>query len=272
VSLFFATLAFVDAPSAVAVAGQQSSPAAAPVHAQPSEIVVTGKQAKQEEVVATGSRLKPAEPLVDYRGFVSQVATSTGVAGLTPQSGMDPFAGPTITRTVRSCRSSDKRLSQAAVCELAKAKAAIAKDDLTSAKQRLRRVLEGQVSNNADRFIAQRFQYELALKEADKEQQFEALSGMVQSNLLPQTDQVRALKTLASLALQDGENAVAISLLERVIRTAPSETKAYANLGALYAGAGAHDLAKARLLEAVRLTKLANLQVPQEWTAYLRGR
>lgn len=268
-SPFFATLTLINAPQGIPLTGQQSAPAAAQVPAQPSDIVITGERAKPEQAVATGSRLKPAEPLVDYRGFVSSVATSTGVAGLTPQSGMDPSAGPTITRTVRSCRSSDKRLSQAAICELAKAKVAIAKDDLITAKQRLHRVLEGQASNDADRFVAQRFQYEIALKEADKEQQFEALSGMVASNLLPHTDQIRALKTLASLALETGDNAAAIDLLERVVRAAPSEIKAYANLSALYAGAGSQDLAKARLLEAVRLTKQANLQVPQDWTAYL---
>lgn len=273
-SVFLLSAAIVSTILQIAAAAAAGEPPPLAVTAspgKPTDVVVTGTRPREEERTETGSRLKKAEPLADFRGFVSQVATSTGVAGMTPQSGMDPFAGPTLNRTVKVCRSSDKRLSRAATCELAKAKVAIEKNDLTAAHLRLDRVLEGSTSNGADRFFAHRFKYEIARRSANSEQQFEALSGMVATGLFSGQDQILALKTLASIAVRAGHYAVATDLLERVVREAPNEAKAHANLGVLYANRGAHDLAKLRLVEAVRLTKQAKLEVPAEWTAYLKN-
>lgn len=249
---------------------QVASPASDKASPEADPIVITGHRSKDEEAIATGSRLRKAEPLADYRGFVSQVASSTGVAGLTPQSGMDPFAGPTVRRTVKLCRSTDKRLSQSAICELAKARTAIAANDLPRAKQRLDHLLGGATANGADRFHAQRFRYEIALREADEQGQFDALAGMVESGLLSDADRILALKTQAALAIKAGKDRAAIWLLERVVREEPGERKAQANLGVLYAKAGLHDRATAHLAEAVRLTQQANAAVPAEWTAYLQ--
>lgn len=262
-----AALLFLVAESATA---QGALPAGGVPRLEAEPIVITGQRPKEKAAIATGSRLRETEPLADYRGFVSQVATSTGVAGLTPQSGMDPFAGPTVRRTVKLCLSSDKRLSQRAICDLAKAKTAIAANDLALAKQRLHQLLEGTTANGADRFVAHRFLYDIALREADERDQFDALAGMVESGLLSDADRILALKTQAALAMRAGNDGAAIGLLERVVHEAPGERKAQANLGVLYAKAGLHDRARARLAEAVRLSQQANAAVPAEWTAYLQ--
>ena len=233
--------------------------------------MVEGSKRREEEKLATGSRLKPADPLIDYRGFVSQIASSTGVAGLTPQSGMDPFAGPTRSRTIRTCRSSDKRLSWNAICELAKAREAITKNDYDGAQARLNKVLASSTSNQADRFFAYRFKYEIALARQQPRQASKALFGMIETDLLLPRDRVLALKTLAQSALGEDDKNAAIAWLERAVKEAPNDVKAQANLGVLYSQTGDHDRARPRIAEAIRLSRQAGLAVPDEWTAYLRN-
>ncbi len=127
-----------------------------------SEIVVRGKKVAWRAVL--GSRLpRVIEP--DPRGFVSQVASETGVAGLTPQSGMDPFAGGTRKVTVKTCKGSDSRMTLVALCDLALAQKGILDRDFGLARGAIDRVLTDPKSGQADKFFAHRFAFQIATLE-----------------------------------------------------------------------------------------------------------
>lgn len=232
------------------------------------EITVTGKQA--EERTVSGSRVpRKVEP--DPRGFVSQIASDTGVAGLVPQSGMDPFAGGTRKITAKNCKSSDSRMTIVALCDLALAQKGILEGDIGSARAAIDRVLSHSKSGAADRFFAHRFSFQIATIENDAQDRSDALKGMLESGLLSQGDRVLARKTLASIAIARGDDPAAISELEQLVAEAPNEANAQANLGALYARAGLHDRARARIKTAVRLTAATGRSVPKSWSDYLKG-
>lgn len=237
--------------------------------ASQSEIIVRGKRVARRAVL--GSRLpRVIEP--DPRGFVPQVASDTGVAGLTPDSGMDPFAGGTRKVTVKTCKSSDSRMTKVALCALALAQKAIGEGDFGSARGAIDRVLTNPNSGDADKFFAHRFAFEIATLESDSKDQSDALAGMLASGLLSPEDRILARKTIASLAIARGDDAAAISELERLLAEAPNDAKAQANLGVLYARGNRHDQARPRIETAVRLTAAAGQPVPQSWSDYLARR
>ncbi len=237
-----------------------------PVPAE-TDIVVTGKKVEKREIL--GSRVpRKVEP--DPRGFVSQIASNTGVAGLTPGSGMDPFTGATRTVTVTNCKASDPRIALAAACDLALAQKLIQAGDLGAARGAIFRALENPKSGPADKFFAHRFSYQIAMIENDSQDRTDALNGMLETGLLSPPDRVLARKTLASLAMARGDGAAAISELERVVAEAPNEATGQANLGVLYAQAGLHARARTHIEIAVRLTSAAAETVPQSWIDYLK--
>src|SRR5215217_4668963 len=89
---------------------------AAPPAAPPSptdEITVVGARPERAETsIPLGSRIA-REPLPTFNAVAS-----TNVAGLTPGSGMDPFAGGTRFVSETICRSDNPRLSADAACRL----------------------------------------------------------------------------------------------------------------------------------------------------------
>ena len=240
--------------------------AGSPTEAKPEgEIIVTGTKLKRRVVV--GSRLsRPVEP--DPRGFVSQIASDTGVAGMTPGSGMDPFAGGTRSISTKSCKGSDARISQAVLCDLAHAQKAIAQGDLDRAGDAIERALSN-AQSPADKFFAHRFAYQLATLQNDAGGRQDALRGMLASGSMSAEDRILAHKTLASYAIQEGDSAEAIEHLELVVLLAPGEVKAQANLGVLYHRAGQHERARERIATAVQLTSATGQKAPAEWLDYL---
>ncbi len=237
--------------------------------ASQSEIIVRGKKVARGPVL--GSRLpRVIEP--DPRGFVPQVASDTGIGGLTPQSGMDPFAGGTRKVNVKTCKSSDSRMTEVALCDLALAQKAIGEGDFGSARGAVDRVLTNPSSADADKFFAHRFAFEIATLESDSKDQSDALAGMLASGLLAPEDQILARKTIASLAIARGDDVAAISELERLLAEAPNDATAQANLGVLYARGDRHDQALPRIETAVRLTAAAGQPVPKSWSDYLARR
>jgi len=182
---------------------------------------------------------------------------------------MDPFAGGTRKVIVKSCKSSDARITIAALCDLALAQKRILEGNLTSARSAIDRVLINPKSAQADKFFAHRFAFQIAVKENDLEGRREALEGMLGSGLLSAQDRASARKTLASMALARGDKTTAISELERLLTETPNDAKAQGNLGALYANARSHDRARPHIEKAVQLTAALGQVVPRSWTDYL---
>ena len=241
-----------------------------PQPADPPEetITVTGQREEKQRPL-TGSRLKPAPPLVDFRGTVSQIASDTGVAGFTPQSGMDPFAGGTRTVTFKTCKSSDARISRSAMCELAAAQAALSKNLYPAAIAAIDRVLSSPDSTPVDRFYAHRFGYQIASAEGDRLGRVEALRGMLASGLLPPDERLSARKSLVAIALASGDDRQAIAELELLTSEAPSEAQSQANLAALYDRSGFQGKARTRMESAVNIMRARKQDVPGAWLSYL---
>lgn len=234
----------------------------------PADIIVTGTRARVPDKAPLGSRIaRPAE--ADPRGFVSQIASDTGVAGLDPGSGMDPFAGGTRRITVKSCRSSDKALSPAAMCALAAISRRLEGGDLAGARAAVGRFVERADIGPADRYAAWQFAYRAAAEAADERGRADALTAMLASEAMPTKDALAARRMLATLALRRGDEVAALAQYGEVARLVRGDTRSRANLAALHARSGRHGEARVWMAEAVRLAVEAGQAVPREWHEYL---
>ena len=166
-------------------------------------IVITGER---EPEVVVGSRI-PRRLGEDPGATGGQIATRTGVAGLVPQSGMDPFAGGTRRIIKRSCRADVDGLSQFAMCGLARAQEALAKEDAAGARAEVQALLADPGLTATERFFVQRLAWQLADSARDRTARTAALAGMVDTRLMRPEDERLALKSLASAALASGDPA-----------------------------------------------------------------
>lgn len=246
------------------LAVQAVSPVPPPA-APPEEVIVEGAVRKKRAPL--GSRVaRPVES--DHRGFVSQIASDTGVAGLTPGSGMDPFAGPTRKLEIRSCKAGEGRTGTSA-CSLAKAKTALDAGRTADALPWTDKVIADPSATGADRHDAWLLNYQAATIAKDAEGRRDALRGLLTTGLLTRDQHVGALQALAVLALGAGDRDEAVRRYAELVRAAPDNARARGNLGVLYAQTGVHDLARTHLGEAVRLTAASGQPVPQAWRDYL---
>lgn len=257
------TLLLIGLAAVAAQAAPANKPAA---EAAPPDIVVTGTRAPTRAPV--GSRIDRAVE-VDPRGFVSQVRTESHVMGMTPTSGMDPFAGATRRVEVKACKSSEPRLSKAALCDLAAIQRRIAAAEPDAAFAAIERFLERGDATPVDRFVARRYQYELAAGLGDTERREEALRGMTDTGELGGNDLSAARRSLAAMALARGDEATAIKELERVTGMEPTDGRSHANLAALYSRSGRMPEARSRMALAVASVRAQGQAVPQGWLDFL---
>ena len=239
--------------------GQGSPPA---LETQPPEIVVEGPRLEDEEQVL-GSRI--ARPRPDFGN--GQIATATGVAGLTPGSGMDPFAGSTRLRTQVECRT-DAPLSRATVCEFGEMQAAFESGDFGHVRAGLERLLLRENLTDDERYLAYRVAFALARAQGDSVDRRDALEGMLATRSMPAEQRAPALRTLAAIALGEGDRERAVGLFERAIAAAPQNATARGNLAALYANAGRDEEALELMREAIALARSAGEAVPPHWIAF----
>lgn len=237
----------------------------------PADIIVTGTRVRVPDKSPLGSRIGRANE-TDPRGFVPQIRSDTGVAGLGPTSGMDPFAGGTRKITTRSCKSSEARLSLAALCDLAAIQKKMAQGDRAGATGAIYRLVERPDVTAVDRFFAHRFQYQIAETAGDAQGRRDAIGAMLETGAMAPPDALAARRTLVAMALARGDDHAAIAELEQVTRIAPDDARSHANLAALYARAGLHEDARRHMSDAVKLSAAAGQAVPQAWRDYLVAR
>lgn len=230
----------------------------------PSTVTVTGTRERREATL--GSRIGRARK--DFGN--GQIATATGVAGLTPRSGMDPFAGPTKAIEVKECRG-DKPLTREALCALADAQNLIVKGDLDQARAVLFRIEDSPASGPPERLAAAQFIYRIAELKGDSALREEALEQMLDSAAMSGTDRLAALRTLVSLALKRQDQSAAIARLRRLLAEAPGDARSLANLAALHAGRGEHQHARPLMHAAVAASRASGETPPVGWTDYLRS-
>ena len=233
----------------------------------PDEIVVTGTREAEEKTQPLGSRIA-REKQAD--GFVSQIRSETGVAGFTPGSGMDPFAGGTRKLLVKSCKSEGANLSRPAACALAAVQRSMAERDFAAARAGLDRFFAVAQLTDEDRYVASRFAFSLAEAEGDPRDRQRALEIMLSTATMPEAERAPALRTLAALALKLGDDEAAIAALNLVTVLEPFDPRSQANLAALYERKGRSKEARERMATAVALVQRSGAAVPKAWSDYLQ--
>ena len=248
----------------------QAAPTTLPVDSdEPAPVVITGE--RNPATVILGSRI--ARRLGEDPGANgAQIASNTGMAGLVPTSGMDPFAGGTRRITKRSCRADVPGLSTFATCALARANEAAAKGDGAAASAEVERLLADEGLTPTDRFFAWRVAWQLAHAAQDGEGRNRALSGLYDTALMRPADAVPALKSLAAAAMATGDRATARARFTQLLALAPDEAVARGNLAVLTRQDGEVDEARAMMARAVADMDAAGRGVPDGWRALAAGR
>lgn len=246
-----------------------AQPSTLPIESGETEgVVITGDR---PPTVVVGSRL--ARKLGDGPGATGgQIATSTGVAGLVPQSGMDPFAGGTRRITKRSCRADVPGLSQFATCALARANEAVAKGNAGAAQGEVDRLLADGGATSTDRFFAWRLAWQLADAAGDAPGRTLALAGLYDTGLMQPADARPALKSRAGAAMAAGNSTLARERLTTLLALAPDESVARGNLAVLTQQAGEGAEATRLMARAVAELDAAGRPVPDGWRALADGR
>lgn len=246
---------------------QVAQPTALPVPSPDGPvIVVTGDRTVSQPLGSRIARSQGEDPGANG----GQIASRTSMAGLTPQSGMDPFAGGTKRITKRTCRSDVAGMSQHALCALGSAGAALARGDRLAARADVQQVLDDPASTDSDRFFAYRLAWQIAEGSGDDVARTDALRGLVETGLLAPSEQVPALKSLAAAALASGDRATAIARLESLLALVPDQAIARGNLGVLYQQDGRIEEARALMVVAVQTLVAHGEEVPEGWAQFAR--
>ena len=248
----------------------QAAPTTLPADSdEPAPVVITGERVPPTVVV--GSRI--ARRLGEDPGANGgQIATNTSMAGLVPQSGMDPFAGGTRRIIKRSCRADVPGLSTFATCALARANEAVAKGDGAAASAEVERLLADEGLSPIDRFFAWRLAWQLADGDGDGAGRTRALTGLYDTGLMRPADAAPALKSLAAAAMAAGDRPAARALFTQLLALAPDEAVARGNLAVLTRQDGEVDAARALMARAVADLVAAGRDVPDGWRALAEGR
>ncbi|HZF95282.1 MAG TPA: hypothetical protein VEZ20_10485 [Allosphingosinicella sp.] len=264
ISIRWAALLACSAVLAVPPARAQGAepPPEAPVAADP-DIEVTGARPDRPDVPpATGSRIA-REPLLTF-GTIA----STGVAGLTPGSGMDPFAGGTRMVSETLCRSDNARLSSGAACRLFPIQQRMTAGDLEGARNALDRFESDATASDEEKYVAAALRYQIAAAAGVPLDREDALRAMLATAAMPAAARAPALRTLVSLALRRGDRAAAAGSLAELLALVPEDTRSLVNLAALRAEAGERAEAAALIGRAIEILRARGEPVPAEWLSF----
>jgi hypothetical protein len=245
-------------------AGAQSSGARVDASSPPAgDIDVVGtRPAPAAAPSVTGSRIA-REPTLQFR-----TVASTNVAGLTPESGMDPFAGGTRIVVESLCRSDNPRLSEGAACRLVPIQRLIATGAHDEALSALDRFAASETATAEEKYVAAALQYRIAEARGESADREEALRAMLATAAMPAASRPAALRTLVSLALRRGDSVAAGALLAELLSIAPEDTRSLVNLAAIRAEAGERGEAATLVGRAIEIARRRGEPVPAEWLSF----
>ena len=256
-----------------------------PAAAAQGPIVVSGEREERRngerieepytetERVPLGSRIPRRR---DARPF-STVTSESGLAGMISGPGInyDATGGSGGTplrvrnRVVRECVAGDRQVSERTACILYRVSQAIEAQDHAGAAALLEPLLRSGTLSSVDRYYAASFSYRLAQATDDDSRRESALTAMVESGRMPAADRPNAIRMLARLAAQRGDNGAAIARIERLVAEMPEEPRNHADLAWLYARSGRDSEALPRMATAVQLARRTGAPVPQAWLDFL---
>ncbi|HEY0011710.1 MAG TPA: hypothetical protein VGB79_02535 [Allosphingosinicella sp.] len=267
-STALAALLACTAVFAAPAAQAQSSDVPAPGSAAADEIIdVLGTRPDRPDVPPPlGSRIA-REPTVTF-GTIA----SSNVAGFTPDSGMDPFAGGTRMVSETICRSDNPRLSAGAACRLLPVQRLMAARDLEGARAALDRFASDPTATDEEKYVAAALQYQIAAAAGEPGDREDALRAMLATEAMPAETRAPALRTLVSLALLRGDRSGSAGLLAALLALVPEDTRSLVNLAALRAEAGESTEAAALVGRAIEIARRRGEAIPAEWLSFASTR
>lgn len=243
---------------------QSTGPSDAPVPPESPErdIEVVGARPDRPDATApTGSRIGRTD------AFTFGTVASGNVAGLSPGSGMDPFAGGTRMVSETLCRSDNPRLSQGAACRLLPIQRLIAASNYDEALSALDR-FAADPATDEERYVASALQYQIAAVREEPSDREDALHAMLATAAMPAPIRPAALRTLVSLAIRRGDSAAASARLMELLALVPDDTRSLVNLAALRSEAGQRVEAAALIARAIDVVRQRGEPVPTEWMSF----
>lgn len=227
--------------------------------ASQTPIIVEGRREESTRRAQTGSRI-PTEPL--FKDLT--VSTSTGVAGLTPGSGMTPDGDRVHKRITKTCVSDSEGVGERASCLLLKAKNAISGNQPSEAIDIYRYLVSSGQFGAPEQLAGGTELYNLAQSTGDDLLREEALIRLLDGDLLTVPKQAGARRTLVDLALKRGDRPTALRRLEQFVATGNADPKSMANLAILRQEQTVPGAAP-MMSSAITALEATGGEVPQSW-------
>mgnify|MGYP001233840201 CR=1 FL=1 len=235
--------------------------------ARETPIIVEGDRGEVPDSVILGSR-------IPRRSFYTNgnVATSTGIAGLTPGAGLEPFAGTNRVgkRITSTCISDNEAIGERAACLLLEGQSAFDAADYIGAADIYRYLLGSDDFAPAERLEGGRRLIDVASVTEDMALREEALIRLVNTDLLDPMQRGSVRRNLVDLALRRNATDLAIARLEEYVAIVPDDAQALANLAVLRRNHG-RDGAETAMQQAIAVREAAGGEVPQGWRDLAAG-
>ncbi|WP_284125690.1 hypothetical protein [Parerythrobacter aestuarii] len=266
ISLFALSILLLTPP--VSAQDAHESPTTDPVEAARDVPIIVTALPKEETRQSNSASRIPKKPR-----FTNQnVRSETGIAGLTPGSGMTPFAGENRThrlRTVTCVGESDgEALGERAACLIWRAQEDITDGEVGLAKDVYRYLASSPDFTPAERLAGGNLLYELGVANEDDALREEALIRLLDAEALQGREATSARRTLVAMALKRKDNVLTIERLEDVVTYDPQDSRSLANLAVLMRQEG-RDGAEVRMEQAIAAREANGSNVPKGWRDFL---
>jgi tetratricopeptide (TPR) repeat protein len=236
--------------------------------AEKEPIIVSGSHEDDERSLQTGSRI-PRKPV--FGEFDLNIRSSTGVRGLGPGSGMEPFnlQNPVMRSTIATCKSDNDAIGERASCLLLSARSSAKKGETERAADLYRYLVSSDDFSSQERVAGGESLYALGEAVSDPVMKEEALLRLIKSEALPVERAQLARRALVSFALNRGDTPVAINRLEATVSADQDDAQSLANLAILLREQGSGEAAVERMHQAIATKQRLGQNVPDSWTAFV---
>jgi tetratricopeptide (TPR) repeat protein len=253
---------------------------------QDADITVTGEriernlhgeaEAPYSEVERTplGSRIARR---VRERPFRA-APTNSGLAALVGNSGSantdatGGFNAVTRYRRITECVPEHEEVSEEIACLVFRVNHWTGTGEFEEASNALRPVLARRGLTGRERQYLGQAAYRLGGAADDPVLREAGLHMLLASGYMSEADRVGALRALAALAFERGDEMKAVDLLETLSTEVPSDARVLAGLAGLYERLGRRQEARGRMTEALAILRQRGETPPPEWTALVDDR
>ncbi|GAA4039434.1 tetratricopeptide repeat protein [Parerythrobacter jejuensis] len=248
------------------LAGQNGDPKppTAEEAARERPIVVTGQREEERVGVQSDSRIRKKPRFTN-----ENIRSATGIAGLSPGSGMRPLSGrnPVFKKRIIQCVSDNEAIGERATCLLANAQEDVAAGNIGLGADAYRYLVSSDEFAATERLAGGQKLYALGEETGNDGMREEALIRLVESDTLPANQARSARRTLVAMALKQDDTVLAIDRLEDVVAADPADAQSLANLAILLRREGRSG-ASDRMRQAIAAIEQSGQPAPQAWTDF----